>query len=628
MASPAAASGVPHYDHIVIVMEENESSTNIIGSSQAPYINSLAAQGANFTDAHGEAHPSQPNYLALFSGSTQGVTDDTQRAYTGPNLATQLSGAGKTFVGYSQGLNSGSNWKGYHSPWLGWSTTTAAQKQDWTAFPSNYSNLPNAAIVVPDACNDMHDCSISTGDTWLKNNMDAYAQWAKTHNSLLLVTWDEDGGVGGTTSGNHIAAIAVGANVTPGNYSQTINHYGMLGMVEDANGLPRLNNAGSQPAVTAPFTGATTAPPTTAPPTTAPPTTAPPTTAPPSTTPPADPGDGTQAATTLGWGTSTGGDEFNYTGAPNPAKWSVYNSAGNAGKGLRVPSAWNVDGQEAVVSGDAAGNTGGMEALFAKQTYGKWEARMKTSSSTPEYHPVMILWPDAASSTCAEIDYAEGGWAGPQAMNFFLHYACSGSNFQNSSQTAVDVTQWHNYAVDWEPGTVTGYIDGVQVFNDTTTAHQPVTSMHQTLQLDWFPDSNATVPTTMSVDWVRTYAVGADNPPTNPPTSPPATTPPATTPPATTPPATTPPATTPAPEPAPSSALVVLNPMGSNHYDCTVDLGSHTNTPCDLRYGTEPPMDGPGMAHVQIDPGNAYGCTVSDEDYGWANIPCGISTIP
>src|SRR3569832_1139364 len=71
-ASPAAAR-MPRPAHVIIVMEENHSYTDIIGSQQAPYINGLAQSGALFTDSHATTHPSQPNYLELFSGSTQGV---------------------------------------------------------------------------------------------------------------------------------------------------------------------------------------------------------------------------------------------------------------------------------------------------------------------------------------------------------------------------------------------------------------------------------------------------------------------------------------------------------------------------------------------------------------------------
>ncbi|MFP3463850.1 glycoside hydrolase family 16 protein, partial [Arthrobacter globiformis] len=216
------------------------------------------------------------------------------------------------------------------------------------------------------------------------------------------------------------------------------------------------------------------------------------------------PASGTQAASTLGWGSVVAGDEFNYTGAPDRTKWSVYNSSGHAGNGLRSPQAWSVANGVATVSGDSAGTTGGMSAKFANQKYGRWETRMKTNQRDPEYHPVLILWPDTKSSTCAEIDYAEST-SDTALVKFFLHYACSGSSKQTYASKAVDTTQWHNYAVEWTPTGITGYIDGVKTFTDTNPAHQPSGSMHQTLQLDWFPDGTRLTPSQMQVDWVRVY---------------------------------------------------------------------------------------------------------------------------
>ncbi|GAA2143081.1 hypothetical protein GCM10009825_33010 [Arthrobacter humicola] len=221
---------------------------------------------------------------------------------------------------------------------------------------------------------------------------------------------------------------------------------------------------------------------------------------------PAESPDGTQAAVVFGWGPVVTGDEFTYTGAPNPLKWNVYNSPGHAGNGIRSPNAWAVDGSVATVSGDSAGTTGGMSARFAQQQYGRWEARMRTSDRDPKYHPVLILWPNNNTSpNCAEIDYAEGT-SDTSKIKFFLHYACSGSNFQTQAAQTIDTTQWHNYAVQWTPSGITGYIDAVPWFTDTDPAHQPTVGMHQTIQLDWFPDGTATKPSQMQVDWVRVYA--------------------------------------------------------------------------------------------------------------------------
>ncbi len=104
-AAPTAPAALPRPDHVLVVVMENRDTGEIIGSGAAPYLNALARSGANFTDAHAETHPSQPNYLALFSASTQGVSDDgCDLSFDAPNLGSALIAAGRTFVGYSEGL--------------------------------------------------------------------------------------------------------------------------------------------------------------------------------------------------------------------------------------------------------------------------------------------------------------------------------------------------------------------------------------------------------------------------------------------------------------------------------------------------------------------------------------------
>lgn len=244
------------------------------------------------------------------------------------------------------------------------------------------------------------------------------------------------------------------------------------------------------------------------------------------TTPPPDPaptGDGTTAAATLGWGNPVAGDEFNYTGAPDATKWNVYDSAGHAGNGIRSPLQATVNGTALNIDGTADGTTAGMSAKFANQKYGRWESRIKASGDD-EYHMVSILWPDSGNWPCdGEVDYAEttGDWS---VVKFFQHYSCS--NSQTQASKAIDVTQWHNYAVDWSPSGMVGYIDGVKWFEDNDPTHQPPGSMHQTLQLDWFPDSTTDGTGNMQVDWVRVYPAAATDPtptPTPTPTDPPAT---------------------------------------------------------------------------------------------------------
>lgn len=243
-----AATSVPRFDHIVLAMFENKANSQITASS-APYFTSLAAQGARFSQSFAVTHPSQPNYLALFSGSAQGVTSDAcPKSFSGTNLGAQLIGAGLTFTGYSESMPS----NGYtgctsgeyarkHNSWVDFTNVPAADNLTYASFPGTFTSLPTVAFVTPNLCDDMHDCSIATGDSWLSSHLDAYAQWAKTHNSLLIVTFDEDD----SSHSNQIFTAFVGAHVTVGVYSEHITHYTVLRTIEASYGLAGINNAAS-----------------------------------------------------------------------------------------------------------------------------------------------------------------------------------------------------------------------------------------------------------------------------------------------------------------------------------------------------------------------------------------------
>lgn len=244
---PAVA--LPHFDHIVVVMEENHSYGEIVGAGDAPYINSLLAQSAVFTDSHGIGHPSQPNYLALFAGSTFGVTsDDCPQRFTAPNLGAELLAQQMTFTGYSESMPSAgftgceadnANYARKHNPWVNFAHVPAESNQPFDNFPTDFTQLPTVAFVVPNQQDDMHSGSIAAGDSWLKDQMDAYAQWAPAHNSLLVLTWDEDDG----SDTNQILTLMLGAHVKAGRYAETINHYNVLRTIEALNGLPYTGNA-------------------------------------------------------------------------------------------------------------------------------------------------------------------------------------------------------------------------------------------------------------------------------------------------------------------------------------------------------------------------------------------------
>jgi len=118
--------------------------------------------------------------------------------------------------------------------------------QPFTAFPADYTKLPTVSFVIPDLDNDMHDGTISMGDSWLKNNLDKYIQWAKTHNSLFVLTFDEDD----KKDNNHIVTIFCGSMVKGSPYSGIINHYNILRTIENMYGLPYSGNAANVTTIT------------------------------------------------------------------------------------------------------------------------------------------------------------------------------------------------------------------------------------------------------------------------------------------------------------------------------------------------------------------------------------------
>ena len=245
---------VPLFNKIVVVIGENTSPTSVIGNSMdAPYINSLAQSGANFTQSYAIQHPSQPNYLDLFSGFDQRVTQNLKPEghFTTPNLARELINAGKIFISYSEdlpgvgydGISSGlyvrkhnavANWMGKKK-----NQVSAAINQPFTAFPSAFSLLPDVSFVIPNVCNDGHNLclplnnSVKQFDLWIQDHLDAYKRWCIDNNSLLIVTYDEDDYSGD----NRIVTVFYGTHVTVGNYSQKINLYNILRTIEDGMGL-------------------------------------------------------------------------------------------------------------------------------------------------------------------------------------------------------------------------------------------------------------------------------------------------------------------------------------------------------------------------------------------------------
>lgn len=246
-AIAAPAEHFPRPDHVVVVVEENRGYSQILHKEHAAStIYSLAQRGMLFTQSYGVTHPSQPNYLALFSGATQGVAGNAcGYSFSNDTLASALQDQGLSFASYSESLpeigslacmaghyqrkhNPASNWQGTRLP--------ASMNLRFSDFPQDYAQLPTVAFVIPDQSHDMHDGSFESADDWLKTHITPYVDWAFQHNSLLVLTWDEDNG----REGNHVVTLLVGPMVKPGTSAQRIDHYNVLRTLLDFYGLPAI----------------------------------------------------------------------------------------------------------------------------------------------------------------------------------------------------------------------------------------------------------------------------------------------------------------------------------------------------------------------------------------------------
>jgi hypothetical protein len=122
----------------------------------------------------------------------------------------------------------------------------ATTNQPFTSFPTDYAKLPTVSIIIPNDNHNMHDGSIGAGDQWLKEHLDNYVQWAKNHNSLFILTYDEDDNY----HGNHIVTIFTGSMIKSGQYEDAANHFNVLRTIEEIYGLPYTGYAATAKPIT------------------------------------------------------------------------------------------------------------------------------------------------------------------------------------------------------------------------------------------------------------------------------------------------------------------------------------------------------------------------------------------
>jgi hypothetical protein len=254
-AAGTSSTGLPDFAHVYLLVLENHESNSVVGSSNAPYLNELIAKYGLATNYTAVSHPSQPNYIALFSGATQGVADDGVHDLSGKNLADQLEARAKTWNVFAQdypggcftgsaskgggeGIGAAGSYARKHDPAI--SFTDIASSPSRCSRISGLAGFDPAAsdfeLIVPNDCNDMHSCSVATGDAFLKAFVPKITGSPAFANSVLFITFDE-----GTTDiggGGRVATVVVSPLTRAGSTSGTAyNHYSILRTIEDAWGL-------------------------------------------------------------------------------------------------------------------------------------------------------------------------------------------------------------------------------------------------------------------------------------------------------------------------------------------------------------------------------------------------------
>ena len=238
----ASSSGAPA--HVFVIVMENHSPEEALSGA---FTAQLAGRSGIAENYHAVAHPSVPNYLALTSGQTWGVTDDSYHALPRADIGDQLTSAGLRWRAYMDGLTGGGCFDSPppydpgHNPF---SYYGGACPSNVVPFDNLQADLQKGALrfswITPDMCHDEHSCPVTTGDAWLRATVGMITSspsWKA--GSVLFITWDEDDG----SADNRVLTIVVRPDRGRSVSSAAYTHYSLLATIEGLLGLPRLGNA-------------------------------------------------------------------------------------------------------------------------------------------------------------------------------------------------------------------------------------------------------------------------------------------------------------------------------------------------------------------------------------------------
>lgn len=228
--SLSAVAQIPASKHVVMVLEENHSYSSVIGSSSMPYLNSLANKYTLATNYYANTHPSIGNYFMLTTGKIVTNNDGYTGTVTADNIVRRILTAGKTWKSYAENLPSTGYIGGdvypyskHHNPfaYLSDVVNSSNQRQNLVSFAQfktdrDANQLPDYSFVIPNMCNDSHDCSLATADNWLKTNIAPLlttAPFQAGGDGLLMIVFDESTRSDIAHGGGHIVMVVVGPRV-------------------------------------------------------------------------------------------------------------------------------------------------------------------------------------------------------------------------------------------------------------------------------------------------------------------------------------------------------------------------------------------------------------------------------
>jgi phosphatidylinositol-3-phosphatase len=264
---PPPGQSTPRFGHVFIVVEENTNYSDVIANPSMPYLNSLANQYGLATNYFANLHPSIPNYFELTTGKILTIIDsETPQSFpvSDDNVVHELLAAGKTWKSYAEDLpvlgytgGDKGNYAVRHNPlaYMRDVQNNPAQTQNlvpFSQFPADLptANLPDYSFIVPNLCNDAHDCPLSTADTWLHNNIDPLInspQFQK--DGLLIIVFDEANNLDLTSGGGHVAAVIISPFAKHGYKSIAFyQHQSVLRLMLEGLGVTKLpGDAASAP---------------------------------------------------------------------------------------------------------------------------------------------------------------------------------------------------------------------------------------------------------------------------------------------------------------------------------------------------------------------------------------------